>query len=71
MQRTWVLSLEQEDSTCLEDTKTKYRNYSALCYSCKKLYTRAPKPQSEAPGTLESMLCNKRSHYIGKPKHSN
>ena len=46
MQRTWVLSLDQEDSTCLEDTKTKYHNYSALMLQLlQAVHSRAPKPQ--------------------------
>lgn len=42
------------------------------CYShCKPYALGPPSHRSEAPGILDSMLCNKRSHHLGKPKHSN
>ena len=59
MQGTWVRSLVQEDSTCHGATKPVPQLLS--------LSSRAWEPQPLKPGSLEPMLCNKRSHCQEKP----
>ena len=65
MQKTWVLSLIQEDPTCLRATKatcaaaTEPVLYSHDCW--------AHVPRLLKPAPPEPVICSKRSHPIEKP----
>ena len=64
MQKTWVLSLIQEDLTCHKATNSMHHNDSACTLEIRNHHYWSPR-------ILEPILLNKRSYRNEKPVYSN
>ena len=69
MQRTWVRSVIQDDSTCHRATKPMPHNYWACALEPTTGNYWVHMPQLLKPMCLEPVLCNKRSHCNEKPEY--